>query len=113
MIERFLTSIVQIATQHQLNINDQRPMVGVDWQKHRSDQCHICKKPIADGKVRDHCHMCGKYRGPAHNECNMGYKIGRDLVVIFHNLRRYDGHLLMEKLGTIAELQGYKIDTDS
>ena len=36
VIERFLTSIVQIATQHQLDINDERPMVGVDWQKHRT-----------------------------------------------------------------------------
>ena len=26
-------------------------------------------------KVRDHCHFTGKYRGAAHNNCHMNYKI--------------------------------------
>ena len=29
--------------------------------------CQICEKKILSDKVRDHCHLTGKYRGPAHN----------------------------------------------
>ena len=24
--------------------------------------CHICEKPLNNDKVKDHCHMTGKYR---------------------------------------------------
>ena len=32
--------------------------------------CIFCEKPILSDKVRDLCHLTGKYRGPAHNTCN-------------------------------------------
>ena len=42
--------------------------------------CYICKKEFNNNdkkqqKVRDHCHYTGKYRGAAHNICNLRYKI--------------------------------------
>ena len=33
--------------------------------------CRLCEKEILYNKVRDHCHLTGDYRGPAHNECNI------------------------------------------
>ena len=35
------------------------------------DICRFCEKEILSDKVRDHCHLTGKYRGPAHNTCNI------------------------------------------
>ena len=40
--------------------------------------CYLCSGEISDndkkgGKVRDHCHITGKYRGCAHNVCNINY----------------------------------------
>ena len=37
-----------------------------------SNTCWICEKPIDDDdeKVRDHCHVPGKFRGVAHWSCN-------------------------------------------
>ena len=31
--------------------------------------CRFCEKNFESDKVRDHCHLTGKYRGPAHNTC--------------------------------------------
>ena len=33
--------------------------------------CWICEKLIDDEKVRDHCHMTGKFRGAAHWSCSI------------------------------------------
>ena len=43
--------------------------------------CHICKKEFIDDKIRDHCHYTGKYRGAAHNTCNLRYKIPKNIPV--------------------------------
>ena len=62
--------------------------------------CHICEKELGEDKVLDHCHLTGNYRGAAHNECNLNYKIPKFFPVIFHNLSGYDAHLFIKNLGT-------------
>ena len=62
--------------------------------------CHICQKELVEGKVLDHCHLTGKYRGAAHNECNLNYKVAKFFPVIFHNLSGYDSHLFIKNIGT-------------
>ena len=54
---------------------------------------------------RDHCHITGKFRGSAHQECNLKLRIKPEdikIPVIFHNLRGYDSHLIMQQIGEIA-----------
>ena len=66
--------------------------------------CHICSREIReDDKVRDHCHFTGKYRGAAHNKCNLLCRKPLVLPVIFHNLQGYDAHLFIKQL---AKLEG-------
>ena len=67
----------------------------------KSSKCHICYKPFnsKDPKVRDHCHYTGCYRGPAHSNCNLRYRIPSYIPVIFHNLSGYDTHLFINELG--------------
>ena len=60
--------------------------------------CHICEKPLSGDKVRDHCHLTGRYRGAAHNQCNLNFKLPTFYPVIFHNLARYDSHLFVKDL---------------
>ena len=50
-------------------------------------------------KVRDHCHFTGKFRGAAHNICNLQFKKPKFTPVIFHNLSGYDAHLFVKNLG--------------
>ena len=51
-----------------------------------------------DDKVRDHCYVTGKYRGAAHWSCKINLNISKKLVVIFHNLKGYDSHLIFKLL---------------
>ena len=51
-----------------------------------------------DNKVRDHCHITGKDRDAAHWNFSINLKISKTLVVIFHNLRGYDNHLICKEL---------------
>ena len=61
----------------------------------RRNICWICGKLIEneDNKVRDHCHITGKYRGSCDWSCNINLKVSKKLVVIFHNFKGYDSHL--------------------
>ena len=49
-------------------------------------------------KVGNHCHYTGKYRGAAHNICNLRYKIPKEISVVFHNGSAYDYHCIINKL---------------
>ena len=68
--------------------------------------CHVCKKLFKkdDKKMKDHCHFTGKYRGAAHNKCNIKYKITKNILIVFHNLSSYDGHFIIKELAN--ELDG-------
>ena len=80
--------------------------------------CYICKKEFNTSdttesssferkkhyKVRDHCHYTGKYRGSAHNICNLRYKIPKEIPIIFHNGSTYDYHFIIKEL--VKEFEG-------
>ena len=65
--------------------------------------CYICKKEFDTSnkkyhKVRDHCHYTGKYRGAAHNICNLRYKVPKVIPLVFHNGSTYDYHFTIKEL---------------
>ena len=66
-----------------------------------STKCWTCDNDYIDGDiiVRDHCHITGKYRGSALRDCNINVKLNNNILVVFHNLKNYDSHLIMQKLG--------------
>ena len=79
-------------------------------------KCWICQKRYKrdEGEnipVRDHCHITGKYRGSAHKTCNFRLQISAERIkipVIFHNLKGYDSHFIIEKLGDIIKEKNLK-----
>ena len=78
----------------------------------KAKECHICNIKYNDDdiKVRDHCHITGKYRGSAHQECNLQLRVNPEEVkipVIFHNLRGYDSHFIMQEIGAIVKNHSY------
>ena len=82
------------------------PLTTKEWIEYMSStRCHICFKNFSqnDPKVRDHCHYTGKYRGPAHNNCNLRYRIPSHILVIAHNSAGYDTHLFIKELAKSFE----------
>ena len=74
----------------------------------KATHCHICEKryKLDDVPVRDHCHVTGKYRGSAHQSCNLKLQISAEKIkipVIFHNLKGYDSHFIMNELGELIK----------
>ena len=66
----------------------------------QSNSCWISKKLIDnnDEKVRDHCHVTGKFRGAAHCNCNINLHFTKKVPGIFHNLRGCDSHLIFNEI---------------
>ena len=71
-------------------------------------QCWICQKEFNDEnnpKVRDHCHILGLYRGPAHKICNIKLAIKpwiTPIPVVLHNFKGYDSHLIIQQINKIT-----------
>jgi predicted nucleic acid-binding Zn ribbon protein len=68
--------------------------------------CFICGEKFEKDDVRcyDNCHFTGKYRGCAHQKCNLDYSMRRyKIPVFFHNLKNYDAHLVIEKANDLSE----------
>ena len=93
------------------NIPDVEMIFGPDEldQFNSATKCWICKGEFDDTvdekgyrkneKVKDHCHYTGRFRGAAHNSCNLKYKKPKFIPVVFHNLSGYDSHLFIKNLG--------------
>ena len=83
----------------------------IDFKK--ATKCHICDQQYTDKdiRVRDHCHITGEFRGSAHQDCNLKLRIkpvNIKIPVLFHNLRGYDSHFIMQQIGEIAKKHTYK-----
>ena len=80
----------------------------VDEQEFKAaEECCIFSQKYGntDIRVRDHCHITGKYRGSAHQDCNLKLRVNPKeckIPVIFHNLTGYDSHFIMQEIGSIG-----------
>ena len=86
-----------------------KPKDEIDqWISNNQETCLFCADPLLvpnfKDSVRDHDHMTGEYRGATHKECNFKLKLNPKTIpipVIFHNLKGYDGHLLMQAMARV------------
>ena len=112
-MEKMLEEVKYCKTVIKKPFNKPLVMTEVDEQRFKTmDGCHICGEKYTDKdvQVRDHCHITGKFRGLAHQEWNLKLRIKpKDIKipVIFHNLRGYDSHFIMQQIGEIANKHGY------
>ena len=89
---------------------DMIPLTKKEEENYNNQKvCYICKKEFDKSdkkhhKVRDHCHYTDKYRGAAHNICNLRYKIPKEIPIVFHNGSTYDYHFIIKEL--VKEFDG-------
>ena len=48
--------------------------------------------------VQNHNHVTGKYRGSAHEECNLNFSLNKKVSVVFHKLQNFDSHLVFQEI---------------
>ena len=69
-----------------------------------SSTCFFCNESLdwedkdINPVVRDHCHISGRFRGAAHNNCNINAPLQSKMYIYFHNAKGYDNHLIIEAL---------------
>ena len=73
-------------------------MTEEEEQFQSSNTCWICEKLIDDEKLRDHCHITGKFGDAAQCSCKINLQLTKKVPVIFHNLRGYGSHLIFCEL---------------
>ena len=75
------------------------PLTKKEEENHNNQKvCYICIEEF------DHCHYTGKYRGAAHNMCNLRYKVPKEIPIVFHNGSTYDYHFIIKEL--VKEFDG-------
>ena len=69
------------------------------------NRCYYCNENLGEDVVRDHDHLNGKFRGCAHNKCNLQAKNPRSggnantfVPIYAFNSSNYDNHLFITKL---------------
>jgi hypothetical protein len=111
---------------HDYLFNEQRLIMTEDDQRdfEQAVKCYICRKSFASAdeqnkfknrrKVRDHDHITGAYRGPAHSACNLKMRTTYKIPIFLHNFRNYDSHLIVPAFnllkGTRLEIIGQNLE---
>ena len=101
LLKQFLRSIIYC--KNVMNKHFNKNLIMSEEEEHlfqQSNSCCIWKKLIDNDEenVRDHCHITGKFRGATHWNYNINFELTRKVLVIFHNLRGYDSHLIINEL---------------
>ena len=119
VVDELITSLQELEGELKPFLAEMKPMDLTEEREaefQAATHCYMCGQPFpaasyetepADGtpeeaekklRVRkgcDHNHATGEYRGAAHAGCNINKRRLKHIPIFFHNLRGYDGHLIV------------------
>ena len=87
-------------------------MTEEDEENYRKNNIRrFCEKNNESDKVRDHCHLTGNHRGPAHSLCNINVNQDQSNLIpfVFLNFSNYDCQMFFKKL---VDLENDKVKFD-
>jgi len=102
--ERFLQNLAIISKEILLKLKEIKPMISLSEEQEKihkeSTKCYLCNDLFLDDQIQthDHCHRTGLYRGPAHVDCNLSYKVKKEIPIYMHNLKHYDANIIIKAL---------------
>ena len=105
-MERMLDEVKYYNKTSRDHFNQDMVMTAADRDDFETaGKCHIydLKYTEKDIRVRDHCHVTGRYRRFAHQDCNASFRLTNKIPVIFHNLIGYDSHFIMQEIGKFKQ----------
>ena len=110
-VEWFINEMLEIESYMKTYFKNELE-INLDTVPENYDQttCWLCEKIFRpkDKKenpiVKDHCHLTGRFRGSAHNNCNLNARKAHTsfVPILSHNFSGYDCHLIFEKLINMA-----------
>ena len=114
-VDWFVDEVIKLGNKmafYYKNTKKDTNMTDEDEEDYRNNNiCRFCEKEVITDKVRDHCHLTGKYRSPSHNKCNINVTQKQSIFIpfIFHNFSNYDCHMFFKKL---VDKKKDKVDFD-
>ena len=106
-VEEFLKRLLKCGDSIRKVLDNEKKMIITDEEEGQFKKCKVCnicdqKFKHTDVKVRDHCHITGLYRGCCHQGCNINLNHKNfQIPVYFHNLKGFDGHLIIQGLSNM------------
>ena len=101
---QFIQSEVSMVTNILKNVYVPCIMRPEDKYMHKhAKHCFMCYKKFSDfshlNKVRDHCHLSGKFRYTLYSTCNLTHSKRPPVIhLFFHGLSNYDSHFIIQQL---------------
>ena len=89
----FIQKIIEVKDEVMEKMKENKEIIfnANNWRDfNTATKCFICGKDFQQGdrKVRDHCHFTGRYRGRAHDDCNLQFAMRYYKIPVFlHNLK--------------------------
>ena len=96
--KRFIEELMREELYIKNILSEMEPMQMTEQDEHclqNSKQCHICERNFIEGidiKVRDHCHISGKFRGASYQSFNLNFKYPPLIPVFCHGFSHFDSH---------------------
>ena len=118
-VEWFINEMLEIESYMKTYFkNDLEIDLDTILENYNQTTCWLCEKEFKPEDVKenpvviDHCHLTGKFRGLAHNNCNLNARKAHTsfVPILFHNFSGYDCHLIFEKLINMATKKNIKIN---
>ena len=115
-VDWFVDEAIKLENKMNFHFKDTNVKLSIseedEYNFENSDKCWFCELAFdSEKKIRDHCHLTGRYCGAAHEICSIFVKKQQSnfIPVMFQNFSNYDCHLFLKTLLSKSKSQKNKV----